>query len=545
MSTFYIQQFGCRATQADGAALERQLLDRGCTPSSDPAAANIVVLNTCTVTASADAQARDAIRKIHAQNPAAQLIVTGCYAQRAPEEIAALPGVNWVVGNSHKPQIPNLVTQIAPVAFAVAKVEQTVIPSEARTSAPPSVFCEENLLFFPISPDAPFHSSPGESPASRAQILAGDIFALPEFLSAPIQGGESHHTRPILKIQDGCNNRCSFCVIPYVRGKSRSLAPDQVIREIQTLTSPHTPALGQRSPASLMGPPIPLASSSTSSTSSTSSISPAREIVLSGINLGTYGRDLTPRIAFLDLLRRILDETSLERLRLSSIEPQDVTQDLVDLFASADRIAQHFHMPLQSASDRILAAMHRWYRSAHYARRLDLIHDRLPHAAIGADVIAGFPGETESDHAATVAFIERHPFTYLHVFSYSPRPGTKAAAAPHQVPAATIKQRARELRSLSDSKSSAFRRSQIGRTLRVLTLHRDARSISEHTGAEYTPALSTNYLRVQIPGIFPSNQWQDVAITSQEGNYLCGQILESDPPPLCESSAYSASLRYP
>ncbi|MGC1310918.1 MAG: hypothetical protein WA857_01650, partial [Candidatus Acidiferrum sp.] len=378
MSTVYIQQFGCRATQADGAALERQLLDRGCTPSSDPAAANIVVLNTCTVTASADAQARDAIRKIHAQNPAAQLIVTGCYAQRAPEEIAALPGVNWVVGNSHKPQIPNLVTQIAPVAFAVAKVEQTVIPSEARTSAPPSVFCEENLLFFPISPDAPFHSSPGESPASRAQILAGDIFALPEFLSAPIQGGESHHTRPILKIQDGCNNRCSFCVIPYVRGKSRSLAPDQVIREIQTLTSPHTPALGQRSPASLMGPPIPLASSSTSSTSSTSSISPAREIVLSGINLGTYGRDLTPRIAFLDLLRRILDETSLERLRLSSIEPQDVTQDLVDLFASADRIAQHFHMPLQSASDRILAAMHRWYRSAHYARRLDLIHDRLP-----------------------------------------------------------------------------------------------------------------------------------------------------------------------
>ncbi len=350
----------------------------------------------------------------------------------------------------------------------------------------------------------------GESPAARAQILAGDIFAHPELLSAPIQGGESHHTRPILKIQDGCNNRCSFCVIPFVRGKSRSLAPDQVICEIQSLSA-----------------------------------SGAREIVLSGINLGTYGRDLFPRVEFLDLLRRILDETSLQRLRISSIEPQDVTQDLIELFASTDRIAHHFHMPLQSASDRILAAMHRWYRSAHYARRLELIHDRLPHAAIGADVIAGFPGETDSDHAATLDFIEQHPFTYLHVFSYSPRPGTKAAAAPHQVPAQIIKRRARELRSLSESKSAAFRHAQIGRTLRVLTLHRDAHSISKHTGIEYTPALSTNYLRVQIPGIFPSNQWQDVAITSEEGNYLCGQIFESDPPALCESSAYSASLRYP
>jgi len=488
MSTFFIQQFGCRATQADGAAIERQLLDRGCTLAPDPSAASIVILNTCTVTAAADAQARDAIRKIRAQNPAVQLIVTGCYAQRAPEELAALPGVSHVVGNSHKPQIPNLVTQIASAALHQSAEKQNIIPGKAIEGSQPFV---KNWQL----PQASVAANPPLAP-----ILSADIFAHPEFLSAPIHGGESHHTRPILKIQDGCNNRCSFCVIPFVRGKSRSLPPGAVLREIQSLGA-----------------------------------SGSREIVLSGINLGTYGRDLTLRVEFIDLLRRILDETTVERLRISSIEPQDVTQDLIDLFAASDRIAQHFHMPLQSASDRILAAMHRWYRSEHYARRLDLIHDRLPHAAIGADVIAGFPGETESDHAATLSFIDRHPFTYLHVFSYSVRPGTKAASLPDHVPAATIKRRARELRSLSESKSAAFRRSRLNHTLRVLTLHRDERSISEHSGIEYTPALSSNYLRVQIPGIFPANLWQDVAIASEEGNYIVGEPAAID----CELSVNS------
>jgi threonylcarbamoyladenosine tRNA methylthiotransferase MtaB len=499
MTTFHIRQFGCRATQADGAALERQLLDRGCTPASDPASAAIVVLNTCTVTAAADAQARDTIRKIHAQNPAARLIVTGCYAQRAPEELATLPGVTWVVGNSHKPQIPNLVDSLS-----------TIQPPETSNNFVPTA------ALAPDSLDAPFHSFVGarhavpalgripdyEEIPHPAQILTGNIFAHPEFLSAPIQGGESHHTRPILKIQDGCNNRCSFCIIPYVRGKSRSFPPDEVIREIQLLTHPLPPANVK------VGQPILAVRSS------------AREIVLSGINLGTYGRDLNPRVEIIDLIRRILDETPIERLRISSIEPQDVTQDLIDLFASTDRLAQHFHMPLQSASDRILAAMHRWYRSEHYARRLDLIHDRLPNAAIGADVIAGFPGETESDHAATLAFIDRHPFTYLHVFSYSSRPGTKTANSPGQVPSHIIKRRARELRALADQKSAIFRRAQINRTLRVLTLHRD-----EHTDADSTPALSSNYLRVQVPGILASNLWQDVVITSREGNYLVGEPL--------------------
>ncbi|HEY1482301.1 MAG TPA: tRNA (N(6)-L-threonylcarbamoyladenosine(37)-C(2))-methylthiotransferase MtaB [Candidatus Acidoferrum sp.] len=437
MPSFHIEQFGCRATQADGAAIERQLREQGCSPVADVGAADVVVLNTCTVTASADAQARDAIRKIHAANPYTRIIVTGCYAQRAPEELACLPGVSCVVGNSHKSQIPALLQTVYPVAE----------PTISRAAAE----------FIEIS-QAPLHHS--------APILTGNIFELTDVLVAPVLGGEGNHTRPTLKIQDGCNSRCSFCVIPFVRGKSRSLPPQTVIAEIQRLAD-----------------------------------SGFREIVLSGINLGTYGRDLAPRSDFLVLLRRILDETPVERLRISSIEPLDVTQDLIDLFASTERIARHFHMPLQSASDRILGAMHRWYRAEHYARRTELIQESLPDAAIGADVITGFPGETETDHETTLQFIEDRKFTYLHVFSYSPRPGTKAATLAGQIPGPIIKRRARELRALGEAKNAAFRYSQIGQTLHALTLHP-----SEDCATRgITPALTSNFLQVHLPVALPSN----------------------------------------
>jgi len=462
MTTFYIEQFGCRATQADGAALERQLIERGCTSARNASAADIVVVNTCTVTASADAQARDAIRKLHAANPSVRFVVTGCYAQRAPEELRQLPGVVWVVGNSHKPQIPDLVETIS--------VEKRPARSDE---------------FFPLSVIS--RASQPETHQS-AELLIGDIFEQQTLLSSPVFGGEGNHTRPTLKIQDGCNSRCSFCVIPFVRGKSRSLPPETVIRELQKLSQ-----------------------------------SGFREIVLSGINLGTYGRDLSPRVEFEDLLRRILDETNVERLRISSIEPMDVTRDLVELFASTERLAQHFHMPLQSASDRILAAMHRWYRAEHYARRVELIHERLSNAAIGADVIAGFPGETEDDHAATLAFIEARPFTYLHVFSYSKRPGTKAASLPNHVPGSVIKRRARELRALGERKAAAFRQKQMGRNLRVLTLHP-----SEDCASTRTPALSTNYIRFLVEGVFPANQWLDVKPSGSQENSLLGQVCEFD-----------------
>src|SRR6266478_2005796 len=469
MPTFFIEQFGCRATQADGAALERQLLDRGCTSAPTPAAADIIVVNTCTVTASADAQAREAIRKLHAANPGVRLIVTGCYAQRAPEELAALPGVSWVVGNSHKPQIPQLVDSL-PVAA----------PAESASGFFPAAALHSDST-------APFHSFVGAQHAAPhlGKILIGNIFDRSEFLSAPVLGGEGNHTRPTLKIQDGCNSRCSYCVIPFVRGRSRSLPPETVLQEIQRLAE-----------------------------------AGYREIVLSGINLGTYGRDLSPRVEFEELLRRILGETSVERLRISSIEPLDVTQDLVNLFASTHRLAQHFHMPLQSASDLILAAMHRWYRAEHYARRVELIRERLPHAAIGADVITGFPGESEDDHAATLAFIERLPFTYLHVFSFSKRPGTKAGTLSNEVPGAVIKRRARELRALGESKAAAFRQSQLGRTLRVLTL-RPGDDLDSST----TPALSSNYLRFRIVGTFFANLWLDIQVTGEKETFLTGPVF--------------------
>jgi threonylcarbamoyladenosine tRNA methylthiotransferase MtaB len=474
MATFYIEQFGCRATQADGAALERQLLERGYVFESESVAADIVVVNTCTVTASADAQARDAIRKLHRANPAARVIVTGCYAQRAPEELAQLPGVAWVVGNSHKPQIPDLIEAVSPGSSHLSL--DGFFPAAALAAEPMSLF------------------------HGPAKILTGNIFEQDTLLAAPLLGGEGHHTRPTLKIQDGCNSRCSYCVIPFVRGKSRSLPPETVIREIQRLS-----AAGYR------------------------------EIVLSGINLGTYGRDLSPRVEFEALLRRILEETSVERLRISSIEPLDVTQDLVELFAGTDRIAEHFHMPLQSASNRILAAMHRWYRAEHYARRVELIRERLPHAAIGADVITGFPGETEEDHAATMTFIEALPFTYLHVFSYSKRPGTKSATLSNEVPGSVIKRRARELRALGEQKSTAFRQSQVGRTLRVLTLRRD--ESDTHSTCDTTPALSSNYLKFQVNGIHPSNRWLDICQMGEDGNLPIGQTTAA----ICFDSTSGAS----
>jgi threonylcarbamoyladenosine tRNA methylthiotransferase MtaB len=447
MPTFSIENFGCRATQADASSIENQLLSRGFLKAASHAAADVVVLNTCTVTAAADSQARDSIRHIHRANPAAQIVVTGCYAQRAPEDLAALDGVSWVVGNSHQAEIPQLLERTAELPPAPKPGACKVIPLSQLGIEPLSLA------------------------RGPAKILTGDIFAQTEVTVAPVTNDGSERTRPTLKIQDGCNNRCSYCVIPYVRGGSRSLAPSRVLQEIRGLVN-----------------------------------SGSREIVLSGINLGSYGRDLTPRVEIGELLCSILEQTTLEQLRLSSIEPLDVTQDLIDLIASSDRLARHFHMPLQSGSDRILRAMRRWYRAAHYARRVELIRDRLPDAAIGADVIVGFPGETDEDFRATFDFIAQLPFAYLHVFSFSARPGTEAAKLAEEIPLPVIKQRARELRSLSAAKSAAFRATQSGRVMRALTLHKQ--------GAGWTEALTGNYLKLRIPGLHPANHWIESAVTA-------------------------------
>src|SRR5277367_5862175 len=309
MATFSIENFGCRATEADAAALRRELLAGGLTQSAEHASADVVVLNTCTVTAAADSQAREAVRKIHRANPQARIVVTGCYAQRAPEELAVIQGVAWVIGNSHQAEIPEIVRGLE--------------ASDTRTS------------FVPV---AELQDDPMSLARGPAKILTGDIFAQSTVQIAPATLMAGNRTRPILKIQDGCNNRCSYCVIPFVRGKSRSLPPDDVVRGVRALIAAGT-----------------------------------REIVLSGINLGSYGRDLVPRASLPVLVARILDETNLEQLRFSSIEPQDVTEDFVSLVASSSRIAPHFHVPLQSGSDSVLQAMHRWYRTAHYAERIQLI----------------------------------------------------------------------------------------------------------------------------------------------------------------------------
>jgi threonylcarbamoyladenosine tRNA methylthiotransferase MtaB len=461
MATFFIEQFGCRATQADAAAIERQLVERGYAISLDAHSADIVVVNTCTVTAAADLQARQSIRTIHRANPAARVIVTGCYAQRAPEELAALEGVSWVVGNSHKPEIPQLIQEMG-----------------RRT--PPASLGDTHQGFVPLSMIG------GETlllDHSPARILTGDILEQRELLVAPVEGGEAGHTRPVLKIQDGCNKRCSYCVIPQVRGRSRSLAPGSVILEIRKLCD-----------------------------------GGAREVVLSGIDLGNYGRDLAPRAELGDLLRRILDETNVERLRVSSVEPMDVTEDLVAIFSASERMARHLHMPLQSGSDHILAAMHRWYRAGHYARRAELAREWLPDAAIGADVIAGFPGETEEDHQATLTLIERLPLTYLHVFSFSARPGTPAADLRNQVSEQAIARRARELRALGEKKKTEFQMAQRGRTMRVLMLNRSR----EQASGPWTRALSSNYLDMFVSGRWSANQFLDVKLSEVKDGHLMG-----------------------
>lgn len=453
--TFSIENFGCRATGADAAALRRGLLARGFTVLGDHSAADVVVLNTCTVTAAADSQARDTVRKIHRSNPGARIVVTGCYAQRAPEEIASLEGVSWVVGNSHQTEIPELLQDFQ---------------GEQRSGALRDAQQTEND-FVPLSRLDNDAMSLARGPA---KILTGDIFAQTSVPIAPLEGGrEGDRTRPILKIQDGCNNRCSYCVIPFVRGRSRSLAPDLVIEEVRKLV-----ALG------------------------------VREIVLSGINLGSYGRDFVPRIALGDVVRRILDETTLEQLRFSSVEPQDVTEDFIALVASSARLARHFHVPLQSGSDKILRAMHRWYRAAHYAERIERIRRLIPDAAIGADVIAGFPGESDEDFRTTYEFVKRLPLTYLHVFSFSSRPGTEAAHLDSLVAGELIRDRARALRSLGQSKAAEFRLSQEGRKLRAITLAR--------SGRDWTEALTSNYLKVKIAGRHAANIWFEAEIMKDE-----------------------------
>jgi threonylcarbamoyladenosine tRNA methylthiotransferase MtaB len=417
---FLVKNFGCRASQADGAAIEAGLAAKGLASTADVQDADLVVLNTCTVTATADDEVRQVVRRIHREKPGVRILITGCYAQRAPEELAALEGVSLVVGNSHKTRIPEFVTA------------------------------------------AEYHG----------QVEIGDIFAQTDFLSAPVEDAAGDRTRPNLKIQDGCNNRCSFCIIPYVRGRSRSATAESVVEQVRALAAKY------------------------------------REVVLSGINLGRWGRDFGGRMRLADLVRRLLEETPIERLRLSSVEPMDFSDDLLDLMTGSPRIAKHVHAPLQSGSDTVLRRMHRKYRPRHYADRILKARALMPECAVGADVMTGFPGETDDEFAQSYAFIESLPFTYLHVFTYSERPGTPAAESESQVPITVRKQRTHVLRDLAARKNLEFRRSMVGKTISAVTLDKGG-------------ALSDNYLKVALATPRAANRIEEIRVGGLTKDGVC------------------------
>ncbi|HYP04820.1 MAG TPA: tRNA (N(6)-L-threonylcarbamoyladenosine(37)-C(2))-methylthiotransferase MtaB [Bryobacteraceae bacterium] len=432
MSKFVVHNFGCRASQADGAAIASMLERSGYSAALEnaPGSAQLVVLNTCTVTNAADTEVRQIVRRVHRENPDARIVVTGCYAQRAPEEIAQLPGVAMVVGNSHKSQIAELVS-------------------------------------------APYHG----------QVHVGDIFAAQEFLLAPVEDAGADRSRPNLKIQDGCGNRCSFCVIPYVRGRSRSAPVQQVVERVR--------ALSDRFP----------------------------EVVLTGINLGRWGREPGFGMRLVELLRVLLNDTDLRRLRLSSVEPMDWSDDLLRLVADSTRIAKHIHIPLQSGSDTVLRRMHRRYRPRHYESRVRLAREWMPDAAIGADVMVGFPGETEAEFDETRDFIERLPFTYLHIFPYSERPGTPAADRADQVLESTRKARGRILKQLGQEKNLEFRRRFVGRALSAVTI-------------ENNRAVTENYLHVELARATPARQLIELEV----GALTDGGLREKSPFPVLAGS---------
>jgi len=508
VARFYIENFGCRAAQADGAALERQFLERGLERAGAARDAEIVVLNTCTVTERADKDARASIRRLQRVNPHCRILVTGCYAQRAPEELAAMPGVTWVVGNSHKHQA----AEIATTSFT----SRGFVPIEELSGEsdlfPP--FRKERDAAGEMIPHIATDAMCG-APSPLGNIVVGDIFAHTELMAAPVFEAASARTRPNLKVQDGCDNRCSFCVIPYVRGQSRSLPAERVIAEVRTLVE-----------------------------------AGYREVVISGINLGRWGRDLEGGSQFsvvssqsvvsrrslvagreesqqpesnrerrttndqrlVELIRAILDHTSLEKLRISSVEPMDWSDELIDLVASSPRIAKHAHVPLQSGSDAVLRRMHRKYRPWHYREKILKIRKAMPRAAIGADVMVGFPGESAAEFDETRRVIEELPFTYLHVFTYSARPGTLAAQQQGQVPVTIARERNGVLREIAAAKKRAFLRSMVGTEVEAITL--------QAGGAEFTEALTENYQKVRVAGRFDANRWMRFCVERVEGEML-------------------------
>jgi threonylcarbamoyladenosine tRNA methylthiotransferase MtaB len=416
MAKFCICTFGCRCNQADSAAIREGLTRHSLSESETHLDADLIVLNSCTVTHRTDQQVRQAIRRLHRENPAARIVITGCYAQRDPSALASIEGVNLVLGNVEKERLAEIV----------------------------------------ISRDD-----------SQAGIIHTSVESASACLVRPMAqtGGK---TRPIVKLQDGCDARCSYCIVPHVRGPGRSAKPENVLAEIRSLMD-----------------------------------NGFQEIVLTGIHLGSFeveGRRL------IDLLRRIVELPRLCRVRLSSIEPMRFDRAIVDLVAENQVFAHHFHIPVQSGSDRILRRMRRPYTAAQFRDLLQYVRNKIPDAGIGTDILTGFPGETDQDFMETCELVQESPLTYLHVFPFSPREGTAAFSFPDRIPPEEMKRRLSILLEISRSKNLSFRRHFIGRVLTAITLSKE-----EDMGNSFV--LTGNYIHAQVPGLaVPPNRLVNIRI---------------------------------
>ena len=464
-ASFHIENFGCRAARADGEAVGHQLRAAGLAGQTSTAA-DVVVVNTCSVTAEADRAARAFIRRAHRLNPEARIVVTGCYAQRAPDELAAMAGVAAVVGNSHKALAPEIALRLSRHGSVQPGYE--LIQIQAATNL-------ERASSEPLAP-----------PQVAQVVWADDRFAHSFLEESQVVPGAQ--TRPNLKIQEGCGNRCTFCVIPQTRGPSKSLPAASVLNQVEGFVAAH-----------------------------------GSELVLSGINLGRWGHDLpgsplaecspSPR-SLAALVRQIFEQTALPRLRLSSIEPMDWDAELIALMADfgGTRLARHAHLPLQSGSDTVLRRMHRRYRPWHYADKVAaLLRAAGPALTLGADVMVGFPGETDAEFEETLAFVQTLPFGYLHLFPFSPRPGTPGWAlhAERPVSPRAVDERMAALRALAAEKSKVHRSRFVGLELDAITLHTPA----EMAARGRTAALSENFLPIELEGRLESNRLVRARVT--------------------------------
>ena len=411
---YAIVTFGCRVNQADSFTIEEELRRRGDVAAA-PEHADLVVVNTCSVTASADQGARQTIRRIARTNPGVRVVVTGCYATRRPEQVSQLPNVVRVVANSRKDSLVKLL-----------EAEGELTTAE--------------------------RFSGGDGPCGMA-----------------LEPGVAGRTSLTLRVQTGCDQQCSYCIIPTTRGTGRSRPITAVLQEV--------------SRAAEAG---------------------YREIAITGVHLGSYGRDIGDGTDLARLVRVLSDWPDDIVFRVSSLEPMDCTPAIIDVAAHSPRIAPHFHLPLQHGSDVVLRAMKRPYTSADFQRVVERIHARLPSAAVGTDVIVGFPGESAEQFAATASLLESLPIAYAHVFPYSDRPGTAATALESKVDGNVIRDRARVLRDVGAAKSREFRRDQVGRVMRALTVD-DGASV-----------VTGNYLKVRISNPQPRNTWVRLRIANAD-----------------------------